>query len=156
MRLTLYTDYAMRVLLHLSAHEDRLTSINEIADAYGISRNHLMKVVQNLSGAGLVAASRGRNGGLRLGRPADHIRLGDVVRQTEEGFTLVDCSQCRIATACTLPKVLNEATQAFLAVLDRYTVRDLLERRIEMKALFGAPLAPRGRPAPALCDGPTS
>jgi len=139
MRLTLHTDYAMRVLLHLGAHPDAVCSIAEIAATYGISRNHLMKVVQRLSKAGLVSATRGRSGGLRLGRPADQISVGDVVRETEEGFQPVDCSQCLIAGVCELPPVLNQAVRAFLDVLDRCTVADMLRRRQELRGLFDAP-----------------
>lgn len=126
MRLTRYTDYAIRVLLHLAAHDDRQASIQEIADAYGISKDHLMKVVQQLSKAGFVAAQRGRGGGLRLGRPASEIRIGDVVRETEEGFQLVDCANCKVAPVCGLPRTLNEATAAFLAVLDCQTLDQIV------------------------------
>jgi Rrf2 family transcriptional regulator, nitric oxide-sensitive transcriptional repressor len=122
MRLTRYTDYAIRVLLHLAAHEGQTVSIQEIANAYGISKDHLMKVVQELSKTGFVAAQRGRGGGLRLGRPASEIRIGDVVRQTEDGFQLVDCGNCKVAPVCGLPRTLNEATAAFLAVLDAQTL----------------------------------
>ncbi len=96
-----------------------------------------MKVVQDLGKAGFVRTVRGRGGGIALARPADQIVVGQVVRQTEEGFQLVDCSQCLIAPACSLPRVLNEATAAFIAVLDKYTVADLLDRRSQMRTLFG-------------------
>jgi Rrf2 family nitric oxide-sensitive transcriptional repressor len=137
MRLTRYTDYAMRVLLHLAARDDGLSSIGEIAALYKISQNHLMKVVQDLGKAGFVRTVRGRGGGIALARPADQIVVGQVVRQTEEGFQLVDCTNCVIAPACTLPRVLNEATAAFIAVLDKYTLEDLLDQRHQMRALFG-------------------
>ena len=137
MRLTRYTDYAMRVLLHLAARDDGLASIGDIARLYDISQNHLMKVVQDLGKAGFVRTVRGRGGGIALARPADQIVIGQVVRQTEEGFQLVDCTNCLIAPACTLPRVLNEATAAFIAVLDKYTVADLLDKRSQMRTLFG-------------------
>ncbi len=137
MRLTRYTDYAMRVLLHLAARDDGLASIGEIAGLYGISQNHLMKVVQDLGKAGFVRTVRGRGGGVALAKPADQIVIGQVVRHTEEGFQLVDCSNCLIAPACSLPRVLNEATAAFIAVLDKYTVADLMDRRHQMRPLFG-------------------
>lgn len=137
MRLTLHTDYAMRVLLHVGARDDRLSSIAEIAQVYDVSRNHMMKVVQKLARDGFLVTQRGRNGGLRLARPAAEIGLGDVVRHAEEGFDLVDCTGCLVAPACTLPRVLGEATQAFLAVLDRYTLADLLTRRTDLRRLFG-------------------
>jgi Rrf2 family nitric oxide-sensitive transcriptional repressor len=137
MRLTRYTDYAMRVLLHLAARDDGLSSIGEIAGLYKISQNHLMKVVQDLGKAGFVRTVRGRGGGVALARPADQIIIGQVVRQTEEGFQLVDCDGCVIAPACTLPRVLNEATAAFMAVLDKYSLEDLLDQRHQMRSLFG-------------------
>jgi Rrf2 family nitric oxide-sensitive transcriptional repressor len=138
MRLTRYTDYAMRVLLHLAARDDGdLSSIGEIAALYDISQNHLMKVVQDLGKAGFVRTVRGRNGGIALARPPGEIIVGQVVRQTEEGFQLVDCTNCVIAPACTLPKALNEATAAFIAVLDKYSLEDLLDKRHQMRALFG-------------------
>jgi Rrf2 family transcriptional regulator, nitric oxide-sensitive transcriptional repressor len=137
MRLTRYTDYAMRVLLHLAARDDGLASIGEIARLYDISQNHLMKVVQDLGKAGFVRTVRGRGGGIALAMPADQIVVGQVVRHTEDGFQLVDCTACVIAPACTLPRVLNEATAAFIAVLDKYTVADLMDRRHQMRGLFG-------------------
>ena len=150
MRLTLHTDYAMRVLLHLGAHPEARTSIAEIAETYGVSRNHLMKVVQNLSKAGLVAAVRGRRGGLALGRPAEQITVGDVVRVTEDVFQLVDCGQCLIAGVCGLPPVLNQATRAFLAVLDGHTIADMLHRRSHLGArLAGGRSGAAGRLGPS-------
>jgi Rrf2 family transcriptional regulator, nitric oxide-sensitive transcriptional repressor len=139
MRLTRYTDYAMRVLLHLGARQDRLCSIPEIARTYGISQNHLMKVVHDLGKAGYVSSVRGRMGGIRLARPAEEIRVGNVVRHTEEGFDLVDCGSCVIAPACGLTGVLREALAAFLAVLDNYTLADLLARRGDLIRLFDLP-----------------
>jgi Rrf2 family nitric oxide-sensitive transcriptional repressor len=142
-KLTRYTDYALRVLMHLAAKPDRLSSIGEIARSYGISQNHLMKVVHDLRKEGYVAAVRGRSGGIRLGRPAGEIVVGHVVRHTEEGFDLVDCGSCLIARACGLTGVLNEATAAFLAVLDRHTLADLVDNRADaLRALFAPrPLA---------------
>ncbi|AHE53127.1 hypothetical protein NX02_07000 [Sphingomonas sanxanigenens DSM 19645 = NX02] len=141
--MTRYTDYAVRVLLHVGARDEGdLSSIAEIAQVYDISKDTLKKIVQDLNQAGFVTAVRGRNGGLKLGRPAGDITIGAIVRHTETGFDLVDCSSCLIAPACTLPRILNEATQAFLAVLDRYTLADVLSRRADLRGLFGnfAPL----------------
>lgn len=138
MKLTLFTDYSMRVLLYLGTHPDRLCSIAEVARSYGISQNHLMKVVNQLVRAGYIESVRGRFGGIRLGRPPGEINVGALVRHTEEGFDLVDCGHCVIAPACGLNSVLGEALGAFLAVLDRYTLEDLLTRRRELGALFGA------------------
>lgn len=137
MQLTRYTDYAMRVLVHVGARDDGdLSSIQEIAGVYGISRDHLKKVVHDLGQAGFLQTVRGRNGGLRLARAAEQITIGEIVRHTETGFELVDCSSCLIAPACTLPRILNEATRAFLAVLDRYTLADLLTQRTNLRKLF--------------------
>lgn len=141
MRLTRYTDYAMRVLLYLGAQPDRVCSISEIAKAYGISQNHLMKVAHDLGKAGYVEGVRGRTGGIRLAKPADRINVGAVVRQTEEGFELVECGSCLIAPACGLTGVLAEALAAFMAVLDRYTLADLLKKRGKLLRLFDLPLA---------------
>lgn len=141
MRLTRYTDYAMRVLLYLGAQPDRVCSIGEIAKAYGISQNHLMKVAHDLGKAGYVEGVRGRSGGIRLARPADRINVGAVVRRTEEGFELVECGSCLIAPACGLTGVLAEALAAFMEVLDRYTLADLLKKRGKLLRLFDLPLA---------------
>lgn len=136
MRLTRYTDYAIRVLTYLATHDDRTVSIQEIAKAYGISKDHLMKVVQQLSKAGFIAAQRGRGGGLRLGRPASQIRIGQVVRETEDGFQLVDCNHCKIVSACGLPRTLNRATAAFLAVLDEQTLDQILVDKVGARQLL--------------------
>lgn len=136
MRFTRYTDYALRVLLHLAAHDGQTVSIQEIARAYGISKDHLMKVVPQLSKTGFVAAQRGRGGGLRLGRPASEIHIGHVVRQTEDSFQLVDCAHCKIAPVCGLPRALNEATAAFLAVLDRQTLDGVVSDRDQTRRLL--------------------
>lgn len=136
MRLTRYTDYAMRVLLYIGARPGRLCSIAEIARAYDISKDHLMKVVHDLGKAGYVASARGRFGGIRLGRPPEEISVGAVVRYTEEGFDLVDCGGCVIAPACGLTGVLQQALTAFMEVLDRYTLADLLTKRTDLLSLF--------------------
>lgn len=138
MQLTRYTDYSVRVLLHVGARDEGdLSSIAEIAQTYDISRNHLMKVVQDLGQAGFLETVRGRNGGLRLGRSPEEITVGQIVRHTETSFQLVDCTTCIVAPACTLPRAFNEATQAFLAVLDRYTLADALVRRDDLRRIFG-------------------
>jgi Rrf2 family nitric oxide-sensitive transcriptional repressor len=137
MRLTRYTDYALRVLLFLGAHPQGLCSIGEISRGYGISKDHLMKVVNDLSNAGYVTAVRGRSGGVRLGREPDEINIGAVVRHTEDGFELVDCASCVIAPVCNLTGVLmGEALGAFMAVLDRHTLADLLVNRAQLGALL--------------------
>jgi Rrf2 family nitric oxide-sensitive transcriptional repressor len=136
MRLTQYTDYAMRVLLYLGARPEKLCAISEISRAYGISQNHLMKVVNDLVRQGYVASVRGRFGGIRLGRAPGEINVGAVIRHTEDGFDLVDCGNCIIAPACGLTGALHQALAAFMQVLDGYTLADLLARRGDMRLLF--------------------
>jgi len=146
MKLTLFTDYSMRVLLYLGARPDRLCSIAEIARAYGVSHNHLMKVVNQLARQGYVDSVRGRSGGIRLGRAPEDINLGALIRTTEDGFDLVDCGACVVAPACGVTGVLGEALGAFMAVLDRYTLADMLTSRLKLAELL-MPRAPE--PAPA-------
>jgi Rrf2 family nitric oxide-sensitive transcriptional repressor len=136
MKLTLFTDYSMRTLLYLGARPNRLCSISEVAQAYRISQNHLMKVVNQLSRSGHIESVRGRSGGIRLGRPPEEINIGAIVRETEDGFDLVDCGSCVVAPACGLTGILQEAIAAFLAVLDRYTLADLLTKRRDLAWLF--------------------
>ncbi|WP_054948450.1 Rrf2 family transcriptional regulator [Novosphingobium sp. KN65.2] len=137
MKLTRFTDYAMRTLMHLAAHRERLCSIAEVAQAYGISQNHLMKVVNDLVREGYIEGIRGRGGGIRLGMPASQINLGILVRHTEGGFDLVDCGSCIISPACRLTGILKDALAAFLAVLDRYTLADLMAKPEDFDAIFG-------------------
>ena len=130
MRLTFHTDYALRMLIYLAVRPDRLATIKEISEAYDISRNHMMKVAHELGRSGFLETARGRGGGLRLSRPPEDIGIGDVVRAMEEDFRIVECfdqerNTCVITGACRLKGILNEGLQAWLAVLDRYTLRDL-------------------------------
>jgi Rrf2 family transcriptional regulator, nitric oxide-sensitive transcriptional repressor len=133
MRLTRYSDYALRVLMFLGVAPNGLTSIHEIAESYGISENHLMKVAHQLGLAGYIETVRGRNGGLRLARKPSEIGIGEVIRSTEEDLALVECfgpsNACPITSSCVLRGVVGEALAAFLAVLDRYTLADLLRPR---------------------------
>lgn len=142
MRLTVYTDYSLRMLMYLAVKDDGLATIGEVAAAYGIAHNHLSKVAHQLGLAGYVETVRGRSGGLRLGRPAAGIGLGEVVRHAEPDLALVPCfeplcSACPIVPACGLRGALHEARAAFLAVLDRYNLGDLAARREELRALLG-------------------
>lgn len=148
MRLTLYTDYALRMLMHLAAHDDRLCSISEIAEAFGVSRNHLMKVANDLGRAGYVSPVRGRMGGLRLARAAEQINLGEIIRHTEDGLALVDCAACIIAPACGLTGALNTALGAFLTVLDGYTLADISSKRLALRRLLGQPAGELARTKP--------
>ena len=131
MRLTTFSDYAFRVLIYVGGAPQGLATIADIAGAYGISENHLMKVVHQLARLGYLETVRGKGGGMRLARPAAQINVGEVLRATEDGFDLVDCmgegrSDCRIARACALKGAIAEAVDAFLGTLDRYTLADLL------------------------------
>jgi Rrf2 family nitric oxide-sensitive transcriptional repressor len=146
MRLTSHTDYSLRTLIYLGVRGDRLATVSEIADAYGISRNHLTKVAARLAAGGFVEAVRGNGGGIRLARDAAGINLGEVVRFTEVEMNLVECfctgGHCRIETACLLRPVLRSALAAFLAVLDRYTLAQLLASRPLLEELFAT--SPQG------------
>lgn len=149
MQLTLYTDYSLRVLLYLGLVPERTATITEIADAYRISRNHLVKVVHNLSINGFIVTTRGRGGGIALSRPPEEIVIGDVVRHTEVNFNLVECfdrerNNCPIAPACILKDALVEAQRAFLAVLDRQTLADVLQNKAWLRAKLRPPAAANG------------
>lgn len=142
MRLTTFSDYALRVLMYAATAEDRLITIEETARTYGISRAHLMKVVNLLTKSGYIKGVRGRSGGFTLARRPDEINLGAVVRATEADFALVECfatgNQCVITSACRLPAILNEALNSFVATLERYTLADI----VLAKDNFLAPLEP--------------
>lgn len=141
MRLTLHTDYALRVLMHLALAPERLVTISEVAANFSISRNHLVKVAHELGQAGFVETMRGRGGGLRLARPPEEIAIGDVVRAMEEDFRIVECfdrdaNSCCIAPACRLKRLLKEALDAWAAVLDGATLADLVERPAPLRRLL--------------------
>lgn len=131
MHITRYTDYSLRVLVYLALKGEKLSTIREIAARYGISKNHLMKVVHELRLRGYIDTLRGKNGGLRLGRPPHRINIGRLVRDTEQDLNLVECfgadNRCVITPDCNLKRILGEALEAFFAVLDRYTLADLIE-----------------------------
>lgn len=142
MRLTLYSDYSMRVLLYLGIKgKDKLSTIQEIADNYKISKNHLMKVTYELGQLGYIETIRGRGGGIRLAKDPKEINIGQVIRQTEEDFHIVECfdkenNKCVISPACQLKHALNEALQAYLSVLDRYCLGDFLYSKEELYKLL--------------------
>lgn len=130
MRLTLYSDYSLRVLLYLSHKQEETVTITELAEFYKISRNHLVKVVHNLGINGFISTSRGKHGGIRLARPAQEISVGEVIRHTEPDFDLLECfnpetDHCVITKNCALKGVLFEARKSFVDVLDRYTLADV-------------------------------
>lgn len=130
MYITRYTDYSLRVLMYVALQGEEISTIREIAARYGISRNHLMKVVQELNNKGYLNAVRGKNGGLRLNRPATEINIGALVRETEQSQPLVECfsntNQCVISPACQLKFALAAALEAFFTTLDNYSLADLL------------------------------
>lgn len=150
MRLTAFTDYTLRVLMYLALNPERLATVSEIADAYGISRLHLNKVVLELGQAGDIETTRGRNGGLRLAKPADAINLADVVRRAEPDMELVPCfgsaRACVLGRCCLLQGVFQRANHAFLAELGRHTLADLMGAGGPGAALFLNQQAPE-RPA---------
>ena len=129
MRLTTFSDYALRTLMYLALHPGRLVTIAEIAAAFGISTNHLMKVVQLLAVNGVITTLRGKHGGLRLAHPAAQIRLGAIIRRTEPDLAMAPCFEaggiCVIQPGCRLAGVLDKALAAFMAVLDATTLADL-------------------------------
>lgn len=133
MRLTLQTDYALRVLIFVALRGETLSTIGEISDHFGISRGHLMKVVHRLGRAGYLKTVRGKNGGLRLARKPSHLKVGDVVRGMEPEHSVLGCLKssgyCRIERHCVLRCAMRDATDAFYAVLDRYTLADLIRPR---------------------------
>uniref|UniRef100_UPI003BADA7B5 RrF2 family transcriptional regulator n=1 Tax=Stappia sp. TaxID=1870903 RepID=UPI003BADA7B5 len=131
MRLTLHTDYALRMMMQLALAGEGPVTIADVAARYDISRNHLMKVAGTLAQAGFVESQRGRLGGLRLARPAGRISVGAIVRELEQRTALVECfpggnGMCRIAPACRLKRALAKAREAFFSVLDDYTLEDLV------------------------------
>jgi len=132
MRLTVFSDYSLRLMMFAASHADRRVTIEEAAQAFRISRSHLMKVASLLTRSGFLTSVRGRSGGLSLTRPIDQIRLGDIVRATEPDFAIVECfgttSTCTLPARCRLKGVLGTALRAFLAELDSHTLRDLVLR----------------------------
>jgi Rrf2 family nitric oxide-sensitive transcriptional repressor len=132
MRLSIFSDYNLRVLMYLGVQPDRLATIAEIAAAHEISENHLMKVVHQLGRSGYIETVRGKGGGMRLAKAPKEIVLGDVIRHSEGDMAMAECfaenSACRIQPACRLKSILDEALSAMFLVLDDYTLADLLEK----------------------------
>ncbi len=141
MKLTTFSDYTLRVLMFLALNRGRLATIPEIAAAYGISENHLMKVVHQLARAGVIESVRGKGGGIRLAREPEAIRLGQIVRVSEGGAPIVEClsgdaGACRIAPVCRLAGILVRAFDALYAALDEYTLADLVQSPRGLKTLL--------------------
>ncbi|RWX77064.1 iron-responsive transcriptional regulator RirA [Neorhizobium lilium] len=142
MRLTKQTNYAVRMLMYCAANEGYLSRIPEIARAYGVSELFLFKILQPLNKAGLVATVRGRNGGVKLGRPADRITLFDVIKVTEDSFAMAECFEdgaveCPLVDSCGLNAALRKALNAFFDVLTEYTIDDLVKARPQINFLLG-------------------
>ncbi len=157
MRLSVYTDHALRLLMYLALKKDGLATVAEIAETYDISKNHLMKVAYELVLAGYVVSVRGRGGGLRLAEPAEAIIIGEVVRKTEKGMALVSCmkpddASCALFPACVLQRAMKQASAAFFEALDSYTLGDLIQPGAKLRALLtisqsGHDVAPRSKSA---------
>ena len=142
MKLTNYTDYSLRVLIFLATkNSNELVNIKDIADTYSISKNHLMKVIYELGKLGYVETIRGRNGGIRLGKAPEQIKIGEVIRKTEDDFNLVECfnkekNNCILSPNCGLKHVLNKALSAYLSVLDQYTLQDVIFNQDNIRKLL--------------------
>ena len=141
MRLNVFTDYCLRVLMFVATRPQGRSTIADIAKAYAISEHHVVKVVHRLGQEGLLLTTRGRGGGLALARPAREIGLGEVVRRVEGEGPVVDCTACAIAPACRLAAALAEATRAFHGALDRHTLEDLTRNREALSSVLH-PLVP--------------
>ena len=142
MRMTQHSDYALRMLIYLAIRPDGECTANDVATAYALSRNHLAKVAQTLRDLDLIETTRGRKGGLRLRKSPDRIGVGALIRATETDFALAECMQkqgqkCAIASVCKLTGMLQEALDAYLAVLDKYTLADILKNRKHLAPLLG-------------------
>ncbi|MCD1125406.1 nitric oxide-sensing transcriptional repressor NsrR [Jinshanibacter sp. LJY008] len=138
MQLTSFTDYGLRALIYMaSLPEGELTNITEVTEVYGVSRNHMVKIINQLSRVGLVDAVRGKNGGIRLGKAAEDIRIGDVVRAMEP-LALVNCSPqfCHITPSCRLKIALDNAVKAFLHELDNHTLADMVVDNTGLQTLL--------------------
>ncbi|SFD02260.1 RrF2 family transcriptional regulator [Bacillus sp. UNCCL81] len=143
MRLTTYSDYSLRVLIFLSSEpREKLVNIKDIAEAYDISKNHLMKIIYNLGKMGYIETIRGRNGGIRLAKLPTEINIGEIIRKTEEDFNIVECFEhgntCVITPVCSLKHIFNNALEQFLQVLDQYTLDDIVKNNAMLKDYFAS------------------
>lgn len=166
MRLTHFTDYGLRVLIYVGRHDDRICTMGEIAAHHQISLEHLRKVVHRMAQLGYLKSMRGRGGGLRLGRTAGEIRIGDAILALEEDLSIVDCDalECKLAPGCSLKGALDRASRAFIATLNEVTLASLIGdarmqrqfRTIDMLVkdrTAGADLPPRGKQGRAVTNG---
>lgn len=145
MHLTHYTDYSLRALIYLSVHPTKKVSIQDVADFFDISKDHLVKVVHNLSRLGYIESIRGRHGGIKLAKPPESINVGEVVRNVEPHFHLVDCmnndaAHCNVVPVCKLKGILQDALEQFVTVLDQYSIADLVSDHQSAVQLIGIEL----------------
>lgn len=151
MRLTKQTNYAIRILMYCAANQGRLSQIPEIASAYNLSEPFLFKILKPIVDHGLVESVRGRNGGIRLARPAETITLSEVVKVTEDSFAMADCfegtTDCPLLDNCGLNQALNQALDAFFKTLDAYTIAELAAYRPHINELLGLDLLEKARAA---------
>ncbi|NLJ93517.1 MAG: Rrf2 family transcriptional regulator [Aeromonadales bacterium] len=139
MKLTTYTDFGLRTLMYLATlPADKLTSVAQVATLYSVSRNHLVKVVNQLAREGYIKAIRGKNGGIKLGRPAQKINVGEVIRSLEGNLDGIDCGSpaCYLVRVCRLKSALKEAMDAFISVMEEYTLADLIANEDELMVIF--------------------
>lgn len=134
MRMTLHTDYALRMLMMLGIRDGEPVTVQQVAEAYGLSRNHLLKVALKLRNLNVITATRGRTGGIALARRPEDINIGAIIRATEDDFAMVECMKtdggtCLLTPACRLKGVVREALQAYLAVFDKYSLADLIQNK---------------------------
>lgn len=142
MRLTKQTNYAIRILMYCAANDGKLSQIPEIASAYNLSEAFLFKILKPIVKHGFVESTRGRNGGIKLARDASNIKLSEIVRITEDNFAMADCfeadgTDCPLLNHCGLNMALREALDAFFAVLDKFTIKDLISQRSNIEELLG-------------------
>lgn len=134
MQITRFTDYGLRTLMYVAARAENSASVKEVADHYGISRNHLVKVVHRLSQLGYIETTKGKGGGIRIAKDAEKLRLGDLIQELEPNMNMVECfdaktNTCRITEACRLKHYLFEATQNFIITMNKYTLADTVENK---------------------------
>jgi Rrf2 family nitric oxide-sensitive transcriptional repressor len=143
MRMTLQTDYALRVLIYLAIRDPQPNTVHDVAESYGISRNHLLKIVLKLRDMGLVATTRGRSGGIHLAVTPRDVNVGEVIRALGDEFPVVECMKssggvCVLSPICRLKGIVREALGAYLSVFDKYTLHDLVANREELASVLGA------------------
>ena len=149
-KLTSYSNYTLRVLMVAAARHPELTTVRDIANSFGISKTHLVKCVHQLGAWGYLETVRGNRGGFRLARPVESIGLGEVIRLTEEGFTIVECfdpatNTCPLIDHCRLRPALRRATDAFLDALDKFTLADISDNGDDILAILNLTRSPAAR-----------